>query len=208
MAHTLVPASVRPSTWWAQLDLTDSNPIGAAQLLEVDSSPSTWIAWSVMEESLYESPTGYATFLPTSTDCLWWFRWVLLPWTDPNSYIWDYPQPTGETVSLTGAASELAEQIDGARGGDKAEDLLRALSLEQLEGARADGGWGVRRFCSIHEFVSDGAATLGLDGIRHFLSDDEMVIDNGQWGASEKAWRTLYQRLGESGFDGNRFWES
>jgi hypothetical protein len=152
---------------------------------------SSWIACAVFDAERAAPPGGYSVVFPTSTDCLLWLRWHVLP-------LGSQPDPirvaAPHTITLTAEASSVAGKIDQAPDGAQASDLLTDIE------SAVSGPWGgleIVKISSIHDFLS---AEGTEEEWQEALESHEVVLrDDGSWEMPQAVWDTLWEKLDEHG---------
>jgi len=119
-----IPEPVYDETWWKTRNLI--NAIGFDNEMcifeEVEIKPEQWIACGVLTSEIYAPIEGYQVVFPTATDCLYWIRWVLLPFDCDLDQICDL-----EKIELFGTTKEIAQKFDESKDGTKTEYMLKEI---------------------------------------------------------------------------------
>ena len=158
-------------------------------------SEGSWIAWSSYSQPHYESITGEAVWFPTPTDCLLWFRWIVLP---QSQEVFERSSPIlGLNVSLSGVSKRLAEMIDSAPDGTSSGRILKKLE-PFLESLVEEMKFQVRGFDSIHECLSCGGA---VNQWRLALKSPGIRRDGKMWSMPRSAWLSLEEVFAQNGFE-------
>lgn len=142
-----IPAPKYSEEWWKSIPIY--NIIGFDQEMcseTAEPQPGNWLAFAVYNSEFCAPAMGYRVLFPTSTDCLYWIRWLVLP----ESCDYDDDQPRAGIV-LSGKAEELAGLIDGSPEGTHAEDLLRSIR-DNVRDWITDDHKTIFLICSLEEY--------------------------------------------------------
>ena len=135
------PEPVHDEAWWKGRDLM--NIIGFDKVMcDGDANgkayhvaPENWVASVNYASEPFAPIGGYEVVFPTATDCLYWIRWMLLPYDCDVNDTYSIKQ-----IELFGNIRDIAEVIDSAPDGTDAGELImklririiRALQREEL----------------------------------------------------------------------------
>ena len=158
---SFIPQPVHDADWWGSINLW--NPLGMDDKfgdVEIEEiTDDSWVAIGNFIDEEYAPAEGYRVFFPTSTDCLLWVRWYLLPFECDN----EEHNKTGKEVQLFGKSKEIAYRIDQAPDGTNSEKLIADIK-EEITHALVNGGFDLYTLMSGQEYLND---------LKEFLEKDQ-----------------------------------
>ena len=145
------PNPVHDANWWGSIELI--NPLGVNDKfgdLETENiAGKNWLAFGNFIDEPYAPPQGYRVVFPTSTDCLLYIRWVLLPYECDND---EYKN--GKEVELFGKPKEIADIIDQAPDETSAEEMIVTIR-EETTNALVNCGFEIYTLMSGQDYLND-----------------------------------------------------
>lgn len=144
------PDPEKDESWWMNLELI--NPLGFDNEMcddEREIKPGNWVACGAILGERYGTLEGYKVVFPTSTDCLYWVRWMLLPYECDVDFTYSI-----KDTKLFGFSKEMADQIDNAPDGINSEKLIFQFR-EKLPFTLKDMGVELYYLKSYEEFSSE-----------------------------------------------------
>ena len=143
--------------------------------------PTSWVACCGYWSEFMGPACGYPIIFPTVSDCLLWFRRVLLGFTDDNGDC----QLAGE-VELTGIYKEVTDYIDQNLLEDvlTSEEILNA-AVQKLGWEPEEAPFFISKIESIHAYM----ANIGsVSQWRHCLEDETITFSEDVFILSIETW--------------------
>ena len=175
--------------YWASTTLYnvigfDIPGIGDNQNLSLNKN--SWVVYAFYTSEPFPAPMGYPVHFPTSTDCLLWIRWLVLP-----SFALTEEEVTGDRIVLKGDLKEFADEIDQAPENSMSEEILTKLT-HKLKNLCESHGLYICFIGTVHDFLS---TTGNVKGWRKALESDDIAWSNGIWEMPEVIWDSLREYI-------------
>ena len=121
-----LPVPNHDEDWW--MNVTQPNIIGFDDEMcsdLTDEKPGNWVAYAYYTSEMYPPAMGYRVIFPTSTDCLYWIRWIVLP---DSCELGEF-KPRNEII-FKGKVKEFADTIDQFPDYSNSKEILNALKQD------------------------------------------------------------------------------
>lgn len=109
--------------WWKYRKII--NPLWFDDVMcdeTISEKPGNWVLYGNYHSEPFAPAGGYRVLFPTSLDCLFWIRWVFLPYLNSNDSI-----IFGGDVELTGELNKFADEIDSNLGKGISKEFIESV---------------------------------------------------------------------------------